>query len=249
MTDKPAPRLATDPGPADAIDAEQVAAHLRDHPEFFIGREALLADLLLPHGNSGSVSLVERQLSLLRERNQEMRRRLNDLVRTARLNHRLFERTLELTLQLMETDGVEARLQRLTEGLAHGFDVDAVTIHGVEAEGFPPALGKAVPVTEAAEAEGTVGNLLRPGRIVCGLLREPELTFLFPGREAEVASAAVMPVTVPGGQLLIALGSRDPNHFTPDMGTLFVRFLGDVITRLLLQEAAPGGTAGSSGAA
>lgn len=250
MSDKPLPRLAPNADGAASLSAEEVAAYLHDHPEFFVGRDTLLGELILPHGSSGSVSLVERQLKVLRERNQSMRRRLNEMVRTARLNHRLFERTLELTLRLMETDGTEARLRRLEEGLTSGFELDAVAMHGIETEGFPPALHRAIAVTSEAEAQPTVGHLLRPGRIVCGLLREPELAFLFAGKETEIASAAVMPVEVPGGLLLLALGSRDPNHFTPDMGTLFVRFLGDAIARMLMQEALPRGgpSAGEAGA-
>lgn len=249
MTDKTVPRLAALPEGSATPDADQVADYLRDHPEFFIGRDALLTDLLLPHGSGGSVSLVERQLSLLRERNQGMRRRLNEMVRTARFNHRLFERTLELTLHLMETRGAEARLHSLGEGLTHGFDLDAVAMHGIEREGFPKSLRAAVPVTTEAAASEAVANLLRPGRIVCGLLREPELDFLFGEQQTKVASAAVMPVEVPGGLLLLALGSQDPNHFTPDMGTLFIRFLGDAIARLLEQEVAPPDAAGATGTA
>lgn len=253
MSDKPAPRLTPRVEGSMPMSAEQVADYLRDHPEFFTGREALLMDLVLPHGSGASVSLVERQLTLLRERNQGMRRRLNEMVRTARFNHRLFERTLELTLHLMEAQGVAARLQRLAQGLRHGFDLDAVAMHGIEREGFSAefgaALRTALPVTSEADAQPAVGNLLRPGRIVCGLLRQPELEFLFGEDEAEVASAAVMPVEVPGGLLLLALGSRDPNHFTPDMGTLFIRFLGDAIARLLADEAPPSGSAGATGTA
>lgn len=241
MSDKPLPRLPSHPDGDASPSADAVAAYLRDHPEFFVGRDTLLGELLLPHGSSGSVSLVERQLRVLRERNQSMRRRLNEMVRTARLNHRLFERTLELTLRLMETDGTEARLNRLEEGLTQGFELDAVAMHGIERKGFSPALHRAITVNTEVEAQPTVGHLLRPGRIVCGLLREPELAFLFAGQEADVASAAVMPVEVPGGLLLLALGSRDPNHFTPDMGTMFVRFLGDAIARMLMQEALPAG--------
>lgn len=235
MTDKPASPLKTERSLTSVtpLDPDQVAAYLRDNPQFFVGRDALLADMLLPHGSTGAVSLVERQLGLLRERNQTMRRRLNDMVRTARVNHRLFERTLSLTLRLMEYPGNALRLAHLRTGLASGFDVDSVALHGIETDVFPAEWRDAIEVTAHADAESRIGQLLRPGRIVCGLLRDTELEFLFPDTRAEVASAAVMPIEVPGGTMLIALGSRDPNHFTPDMGTLFIRFLGDAVARML----------------
>lgn len=233
MTDKSAPRLKTGQSLASSLDPDQVASYLRDNPQFFVGRDALLSDMLLPHGSTGAISLVERQLGLLRERNQTMRRRMNDMIRTARTNHRLFEHTLSLTLRLMERPDNHQRLQHLQRGLASGFDVDSVALHGVEDQGFPADWRDALEVTPLEEASASVGQLLRPGRIVCGLLRDSELEFLFPDTSGSVASAAVMPVEVPGGMLLIALGSRDPNHFTPDMGTLFIRFLGDAVARML----------------
>ncbi len=233
MTDKPVSRLNSGQLPAATPSPEQVAAYLRDHPQFFVGRDALLSDMLLPHGSTGAISLVERQLGLLRERNQTMRRRLNDMVRTARINHRLFERTLALTLQLMELPDNAARLRALQQGLASGFDVDSVALHGIEQDGFPCDWRSALEVTPHEQALEHVGQLLRPGRIVCGLLRDAELQFLFPDSASQVASAAVMPVPLQGGTLLIALGSRDPDHFTPDMGTLFIRFLGDAVARML----------------
>lgn len=237
MTDKPVTPLASAHAPAE-LDASQVAAYLRDNPQFFVGRDALLEDMILPHGASGAVSLVERQLELLRERNTGMRRRLNELIRAARVNHRLFERTLELTLTLVELPDNVSRLQRLQQGLASGFSVDSVSLQGVDSSGIDPSLAAALDITPLADAEASVGQLLRPGRIVCGLLRDSELAFLFPDSQADVASAAVMPVAIPGGTLLVALGSRDPNHFTPDMGTLFIRFLGDAVGRMLQRSEA-----------
>ncbi len=249
MSDKPLSRLAAEAPTETAPTADEVAAYLRDHPAFFADREALLVNMRLPHGTSGSVSLVERQLVLLRDRNHTLRTRLNEMVRTARVNHRLFERTLDLTLSVMGTAGTAERLRRLEEGLASGFDLDAVAIHGIEQQGFAPDLHAALRVTPEAEAREVAGNLLRPGRIICGLLREPEHAFLFADAAPEVASAAVMPVEIPGGLLLLALGSSDPNHFSPDMGTLFIRFLGDATARLLQSDTPAAAVADAIGSA
>jgi uncharacterized protein YigA (DUF484 family) len=233
-TDASAPDPAR--GDAQALSADAVADWLRQHPEFFEGREALLADLVLPHGSDGTVSLVERQLGILRERNADMRGRLNELVRTARVNHRLFERTLELTVHLIEAEDTADLLHRFVDGLGAGFDVDATRVLAVDAGGLSPGVRGALPVTADADAREAAGNLMRPGRIVCGRLREAELAFLFGETSAVIASAAVMPVAVRGGTLLVALGSADADHFTPDMGTLFIRFLGDSLGRLLARE-------------
>lgn len=82
-------------------DAESVAAYLSAHPEFFVDHDELIPDLRIPHLQGGAVSLVERQVKLLRERNIEMRHRLSHLMDVARDNDRLFDKTRRLVLDLL----------------------------------------------------------------------------------------------------------------------------------------------------
>jgi uncharacterized protein YigA (DUF484 family) len=242
-----------DASTADHPSAEAVAAYLRTHPDFFDGRDSLLAELELPHGSRGSVSLVERQVALLRERNIDTRRRLNELLRNARTNHQIFEQTLAITGALLEAEDLPTLVGRFETGLAEGFELDAVRLCVLAREPQPHVLHDALPVLEASEAERTVGGLLRSGRIVCGVLREAELAFLFPDAEGSVGSAAVMPVSLPGGTLVVALGSSDQRHFSPDMGTLFFRFLGETLgrlaTRMLARDTGAAAARDATGAA
>jgi Uncharacterized protein conserved in bacteria len=232
---------AEDTGHAGAADADAVAAWLAAHPDFFANRESLLADMVLPHRAGEAVSLVERQLGVLRDRNAELHRRLQGLMETARANHRIFERTLEITAALVDAGDPADLVRRLAEGLKSGFDVEATSVRVVDQGGLQgPLTADAVDAASAGEA---VGSLLRPGRIVCGVLRETELVFLFGTRAETVASAAVMPVELPGGVVVIALGSVDADHFRPEMGTLFLRFLGDTLRQRLLQLGAAAGPA------
>ena len=155
---------------------------------------------------------------------------------TARSNHRIFERTLEITASLVDASGPDDLVRRLAEGLKSGFDVDATVVRVIDLDGVDATF--ATEAADGAVAREGVGNLLRPGRIVCGLLRDAELAFLFGGRAADIASAAVMPVEIRGGVVLVALGSGDADHFSPEMGTLFLRFLGDTLSQRLGQLAA-----------
>lgn len=220
------------PASGETLDPDSVAAWLRDHPDFFDGREALLADMVLPHASTGAVSLVERQVAVLRERNIDARTRLNSLLKTAEVNHRIFERTLDLTLKMLDADDAGAVLARLGDGLRDGYDLDAVALHRIGDGGDGAAAGSAAQMIDREEAESRIGNLLRPGRIVCGMLRDAEMAFLF-GEGRAIASAAVMPLQIGDDLLVIALGSKAPDHFTPDMGTLFIRFLGETVKHLL----------------
>ncbi|MGC9008316.1 MAG: DUF484 family protein, partial [Halothiobacillaceae bacterium] len=47
-----------------ALSEDTVAEYLAEHPEFFVGHEALLLSMQLPHTAPGTVSLIERQAAL-----------------------------------------------------------------------------------------------------------------------------------------------------------------------------------------
>lgn len=95
------------------LSADKVAAFLRQNPEFFQQRSDLLELMRLPDPRGPAVSLLERQAAILRERNQELRERLNGLIDVARENDQLFEHTRRLTLALLEARRVESRRCRL----------------------------------------------------------------------------------------------------------------------------------------
>src|SRR4030065_1349468 len=66
---------------------EAVARYLEDHPDYFQRHPETLARILLTHETGGkAVSLIERQVQVLREQNQALQRQLRDLVNNAREN-------------------------------------------------------------------------------------------------------------------------------------------------------------------
>ena len=64
-----------------------VAEYLSANPDFFSDRDSLLALMTLPHQQGGAVSLVERQVSVLRDRNRSTKNHLDDLLNAARRNN------------------------------------------------------------------------------------------------------------------------------------------------------------------
>ncbi|WP_164247913.1 DUF484 family protein, partial [Stenotrophomonas maltophilia] len=82
-------------------------AYLSQHPEFFVEHDELIPELRIPHQPGDAVSLVERQVRLLRERNIEMRHRLSQLMDVARENDRLFDKTRRLVHDLLDATSLE----------------------------------------------------------------------------------------------------------------------------------------------
>ena len=88
------------------LDAREVAAFLKQNPGFFRSYPDVVAELDVPHETGATVSLVEHQSRILREKNRELHTRLQTLVENARRNDRLFEHTRRLTLDLLDAQSM-----------------------------------------------------------------------------------------------------------------------------------------------
>lgn len=224
-SDKVATQLVED---TEALDPALVEAYLRDHPGFFRNRPDLLSALQLPHGGEGAVSLVERQVSLLRERNIDMRKRLAAVSDNAERNDKLFIATRDLVLKLIEATSIADMEQTFTRAMADDFDVSMSCLLWLpEAEG---RIQSAEPAS--AERAAPISALVRHGHSLCGVLRGEEMSALFKGHVAE-GSAAVAPL-MHDGQLLgvVAVGDRNVERYQAADGTMFLDYLAEVIIRL-----------------
>jgi uncharacterized protein YigA (DUF484 family) len=216
---------------ADPLEPEQVAAYLQQNPDFFVAHPDLLADLYLPHESGPAVSLVERQVSVLRERNMDMRHRLSKLLDNARDNDRLFDKTKRLVLTLLE--GQE--LADIIDALHYCFDRE-FNIHFTSLLLFgnvDKIPGSQARVVNMAEARDNLGTLLKNNRAMCGTLGERELAFIFGKHAADIGSVATVPLIHGTAFGLLAIGNRDPQYYRSSMGTLFLGYIGEVLNRLL----------------
>jgi len=217
------------------LDAEQVAEYLREHPEFFVEHDELIPEMRIPHESGSAVSLVERQVRLLRERNIEMRHRLAQLMDVARDNDRLFDKTRRLVLDLLDATSLEDVVSTVEDSLRHEFQVPYVSLILFSDNNLP--VGRSV---SSAEAHQAIGGLLSGGKTVCGVLRPHELDFLFGETERDgVGSAAVVSLTFQGLHGVLAIGSPDPQHYKSSLGTLFLGYVAEVLARVLPRFSTP----------
>lgn len=214
-------QLETD---ATVLSEKAVADYLRQHPDFFLRHDYLLPELELPHDARGAVSLIERQVAVLREQRQELKRKLQHLTQTARDNEYLLERIEQLILGLLEAVDNDQLLQRLREGLREDFHADAVELRRFGSD---------------SGARQLFETIIDRGAPVCGHIAPPQAHFLFGPNAAELASGAVIPLFGQGSRQcigVIGIGSVDPRRFHAEMGTTFLRYLGAVVARLLRRD-------------
>lgn len=61
---------------------DKVREYLLNNSNFFIDNPDLLVQMNFPHSTPGAVSIIERQVSLLREHHAKLRERMSELVYT-----------------------------------------------------------------------------------------------------------------------------------------------------------------------
>ncbi|EEB77173.1 conserved hypothetical protein [marine gamma proteobacterium HTCC2148] len=214
--------------PATELSDEQVREYLKLNGDFLQRNPDMLDHLHISHASGSAVSLVEKQVSVLRERNIDMRHRLNALTANARDNDKLYEQTRKLVLALLDARNLDSVYSAFMDAMEKDFKVDYASLILF---GEPSSDGKCrVETSEAAKIE--IGALLKGRKPVCGVLRKEELAYLFPDA-GEVGSAALMPLANGEELGLIAVGSADANRYGSSMGTLFLTHIADVIVRLL----------------
>jgi len=219
------------------IGAHEVAAYLRRHPEFLRQFPDLTLSLVVPRDAGPTASLASYQLEVLRDKNRELNRRLQELFANAQVNERLAVRTHQLALALMRQPDPAATLRAMTAALAEDFHGDLIRIvlfHPVE--GLDDVDWLQV-IPEDDPLIDSFRDCLSEGEPLCGRLQPEKQRLLYAMRSEEVQSSALLPVvaqTQSGDHIgLVAVGSRDPNRFYPGMGTLFLRMMADTLATAL----------------
>jgi len=218
---------------AHAMATEQVIDYLKQNPDFFVGRDALLSEMHIPHKSGSATSLVERQVAVLRERNMDMRQRLHKFVDVARDNDKLFEKTRRLTLRLLSCHKFDSVFEAVEDSLRNDFGVEYFTLTLFTT----PTLysNSTVRITEQQEAEQQIAHLLKSEQAVSGVLRPKELLFLFPN-QASIKSAACVAIGDKNNLLgFLALGSDSDDYYRINMDTLFLTYIGEILSRLIPQ--------------
>lgn len=214
----------------------QVADYLKEHPDFFVGRDDLLLDLKLPHQRGNAISLVERQVALLRERAMDYQHQLARLSENANENEKLFERMRLLVLSLLESQELEQMVDVIGDSLNHDFGIE---FHSL-------ILFSEIPMSFSVRVEHmdvvveALGSIMTSGKAICGQVAQAELEFLFQEQAESIGSVAIAPLIYafnePHQLGVLALGSKDKNYFKASMGTLFISYLSDVLSRILARQ-------------
>jgi uncharacterized protein YigA (DUF484 family) len=167
---------------------------------------------------------VEHQVSLLRSQLATERRRLTHLIARAREYESLSGRLHSLVLQLIAAPDLERIEGILQETLCQEFEAEAVTLKlfavGAQADTADPVFAAFLDFVDRDHA-------------LCGPLDPERGKVLFGDDSEKIRSAALVPIRGESRAGVLAIGSGDPEHFRPEMGTDHLDRLGEVVSRRL----------------
>lgn len=215
------------------ISKQQVEDFLRDNPDFFADHASLLANLQVPHPSGSAVSLIERQVSVLREQNRSYKRKLMELVQVGRDNDTVNRHLHELTLSLFRSKSFHDVIDAVLDSLGNEFNAKHVVLRlaGLgdikEVSAEVQALASDDPDLEAFRP------FFQTARPACNPLKPEQMHYLFGDNARKIGSTALVPLGGGSRFGILAIGSDDPQRFHPAMDTLFLGNLGDLTSAAL----------------
>jgi uncharacterized protein YigA (DUF484 family) len=217
-----------------------VADYLQTFPDFFERNSSLLTKLRLPHirDSGATVSLVERQVEVLRERNQSLERKLKELVDVARANDALADRIHRLSQRLIQARTLLDTINAIETSLREDFEAmhSVLVLFIEEARALEPQAGRFLRAASGGDDDvRTFESLLSSARPRCGQVRDTQRDYLFGKDSVEIGSVALTPLGARGSLGLLAIGANDADRFHPAMSTEFLSRIGELVTYSLMR--------------
>jgi uncharacterized protein YigA (DUF484 family) len=205
------------------MDASDVERFLKANPQFFDEHPQLLETIYVPHPHGGrAIPLAERQLLGLREKLRLLEGKLGEFVRFGEENDAIGEKVHRLSLALLGAKDFAATAHALYFHLREDFAVPHVALR---------VWGRSLldGTLEGSPVDAALRDLAEAmGAPKCGPAAGNAFLPLFRDAQEHIRSIALVPLGQTRVIGLLALGSEDPQRFFEDMGTLFLRRIGEL---------------------
>ena len=218
--------------PNEQTDESRVIEYLQKNPAILMDYPDIFSSLSIPHQTGGAISLVERQLKLLRDDNKHLRSKIEELVSIARDNEELNQRFHCLALELMDTGQLHDVLAMVQDQVQTFFYTDFVCFR------FLPDISETGNTLDGLylNADNGIVERISPWidarKPICGQHDDDTNRDLF-GPDLQIASSAFIPLYHTRNLGLLCLGSVSAERFGPSMGTIFLQHLGELVSNRL----------------
>ena len=211
------------------MNPDDVAGYLKDHPEFFEAYADMLAAIYIPHPHGGrAIPISERQIVTLREKNRQLESKLRELIDFGEENDAISDKVHRLALALLAAPDLASVLHALQFNLREDFAVPSVSIRAWRGNGLEGA-------SEATRE--FAASLTQP---YCSSRAMVDTLSLLGDAGAQLRSFAYLPLRDTDTFGLIVLASGDAQRFYPEMGTLYLKRIGEMASAALARHLGSG---------
>jgi len=207
---------------------DAVATYLKDHPEFFEQYADLLADIYLPHPHGGrAIPISERQILTLRERCRQLEAKLRDVIRFGEENDAIGEKVQRLSIALLAMRDLATLANAVSFNLREDFAIPHVALRtwGGDAPGIAAASAA------VREYASTLTTPYCGGHVPAGVAAD-----LFGEAAPQLKSFSVITLRAAEPFGVLALASEDAQRFYPEMGTVFLKRIGELTETALARH-------------
>ena len=211
------------------VSNKEIAEYLILNPNFFEENPEVLNSIEIIHESGAAVSLIQKQVELLRSNYNSTTNKLMELLGIAKNNEDIFILTKELILSLINASSIEEIVALIEKSFVADFGAkkSKVLFFTESSKNLPKGR-----VKNPVEATNILGNLLKPGKIFCGEVNKEVAKFIF-NQKTSVKEMALVPLNSSSLLGLIALGSDQPGKYSDNKDTLFLDFIAEVVSKLI----------------
>lgn len=210
-----------------------VADYLKNNLDFFVKNPAILAELKIPHEHGGAISLVEKQLTVLREQNQETNKKIHELIEIATQNEELARRMHQLALTLIDADDPKDIFSTMYDNLKKNFHADRVIVRLFANPAFIDSFPTGEFVGKESIEESLFKRIIEKREPLSGKMKHQQQVFLFGDDGDDIASSVMIPLHGVGWGGILAIGSFDAERFQPGMGIELLANLGEILSFII----------------
>ncbi len=214
---------------------EAVVNFLREHPSLLVEHPDLLSEMIIPHATGVATSLVERQVSVLREQVRQYKHQLQDLVEIATENGLLNERLHLLAVKLIESTDLASLIACIKRTLVSDFKADKIVLKilAEHSENKTEFVGLDWP------EKNLFTEAFKQKKPLCGRLKEDQHKTMFADELPEYGSSVLIPLFGNDWSGLLTIGSQNPERYQEDMGTEILTQMADIVTLALNSHVNP----------
>ena len=211
-----------------SIDPKKVEEFLLLNPEFLSDNSHILNSLEIVHETGGAVSLIQKQVEILRKNYESTSGNLLQLLEIASTNEDIFEKTKKLILNLIVCKNLTEIVSVTEETFSKEFQSDSCKLLFFKDN---PNLPKGR-IVDAKEAHKVIGSKYNAADIFCGPLDQKESSYIF-DKKAEVLDCVLVPIKNSECPGVLAVGSRTENTYSKENDSLFLEFISEALSKLI----------------